>query len=257
MQHSPYFLPVTTPSSAASFLLSQKGSGNFVLTLNIEMIARALIDPDFARIIQATPFRICDSIGAKLIGEFYHPTSTVSRITGVDVGSSILSLCAREQIPVFLLGGKEGVAERAKDRLCQIHAELPVVGTAHGYFSQTDLPALRGAIHRSGARVVFVCLGSPLQERWIIDNRAALPNVELFLPLGGSLDVWAGNLCRAPMIWRKTGTEWLFRILTAPHKGERIARLSAAVRTLGINRSRLGELMNSFGLNYVESDNRV
>ena len=67
MQHFPFFLPVTTPTSAASFLLSQKGSGNFVLTLNTEMIARALIDPDFAQTIQAAPFRICDSVGAKLI----------------------------------------------------------------------------------------------------------------------------------------------------------------------------------------------
>ena len=257
MQHFPFFLPVTTPSSAASFLLSQKGSGNFVLTLNTEMIARALIDPDFAQTIQAAPFRICDSVGAKLIGEFYGLQSTIPRIAGVDLGAAILSLCAKRQIPVFLLGGKEGVAERAKDQLCQTHTGLPVVGTAHGYFSKAELPALRGAIRRSGARVVFVCLGSPLQERWIEDNLSALPDVKLFLPLGGSLNVWAGDLHRAPMIWRKTGTEWLFRILTAPRKRDRIARLTASARYLWTNHSELGKLMNSFSLNCFQSDNRV
>ena len=257
MSLSPYFLPVQTASSAASFLLSQKGSGNFVLTLNTELIARALTDPHFARIIQAAPYRVCDSVGAKLIWERYHPRSSVPRITGVDLGKCILDLCAMRQIPVFLLGGKDGVAERAKDRLCRLHPMLSVAGTAHGYFSQADLPTLRQAIRRSRAQVVFVCLGSPLQEKWIIDNRDALPDVELFLPLGGSLDVYAGDLRRAPTLWQKAGAEWLFRILTSPERGERIARLITAARCLWTNRSKLGDLMNDFSPNCVESDNRV
>lgn len=243
MPSSPFFLPVQDPSSAASFLLSQKGSGNFVLTLNTEMLARGMIDPDFARIIRSAPYRICDSIGAKLIWQIYHPKTIVPRITGVDLGMAVLQLCAQRQIPVFLLGGKEGVAERARERLTQRLPTLSVVGTAHGYFTKTDLPALCGAIHRSGAQVVLVCLGSPLQEKWIVENRPALPNAKLFLPLGGSLDVWAGDLPRAPVIWQKTGTEWLYRILTAPCKGERIARLSAAVHSLWKNRSQLGDWM--------------
>lgn len=245
MQSSPFFLSVHDPSSAASFLLSQKGSGNFVLTFNTEMLARGLVDPDFARIIRTAPYRICDSIGTKLIWQIYHPKTTVPRITGVDLGMAILQLCAQRQIPVFLLGGKEGVADRAKERLIGRFPTLLIVGTAHGYFTRTDLPALCGTIRQSGAQVVLVCLGSPLQEKWIIENRFALPHAELFLPLGGSLDVWAGDLPRAPIIWQKTGTEWLYRILTAPCKRERIARLSAAAHSLWANRSQLSDWMKN------------
>lgn len=257
MSLSPYFLPVQTASSAASFLLSQKGSGDFVLTLNIEMLAQGLTDPDFARIIRNTPYRICDSIGAKIICRLFEPKTGIPRITGIDLGMAILELCAREKIPVFLLGGKEGVAEQAKDRLCRMHKRLPIVGTSHGYFSQTDIPSLRGAIRRSGARVVFVCLGSPLQEKWIIENRSALPEVKLFLPLGGSLDVYAGKSRRAPCLFQKIGMEWLFRLLTSEETDKRTRRLTSALWILWKNRKKIGNLIVQIPLNYVETDNRL
>ncbi len=257
MPDFPFFLPVPNASSAASFLLTQKGSGRFVLTLNTELLARGLSDLDFARIIQIAPYRICDSVGAKLILKLFHPHADIPRIPGIDLGKEILKLCAQNQIPIFLLGGKDGVAERASEHLCRHYPNLSVVGTYHGYISENDLPALRGLIRRSGAKVVFVCLGSPMQEKWIIDNRPLLPDVELFLPLGGSMDVYAGDLPRAPLVWRKMGMEWLFRILSSKQKGNRICRLASACGTLFINSAKIGNILNNFSLNYVESDNRL
>ena len=218
MNRSPFFLLAQTPHDAASFLLAQKGSGKFVLTLNTELLARSLSDPDFAKAVQSTPYRVCDSVGAKWILQRHLANSSIFRIPGVDLGKAVLSLCARQALPVFLLGGKEGVAFKAKEMLTSEYPKLRVVGCANGYFTPCELPALRGKIHRSGARVVLVCLGSPYQEKWIIENRSACPDVELFLPLGGSMDVYAGELPRAPLCWRKMGMEWLYRLLTAPNK---------------------------------------
>lgn len=225
----PYLIPANTPQDAATFLLSQKGSGNFVLTVNTELLARGKSDPAFERIISCAPFRICDSVGAKWVLQRQAPGMSIPRIAGIDLGSAVLTICDREQIPVFLLGARPGVAQAAKVQLEKIYPHLPVVGTAHGYFSAMDLPALRGRIHRSGAEVVFVCLGSPLQEEWILQNRRYLPRVRLFLPLGGSLDVYGGMLPRAPFFWQKAGLEWLWRIFTAPDRRERIRRLASAM----------------------------
>ena len=228
MHTSTFFLPAKTPTDAASFLLCEKGSGKFVLTLNTELLARGICDPDFAALIQNAPYRVCDSVGAKLISGLFLPDAPIPRITGVDLGEGVLRLCALGGIPVFLLGGKQGVAKAARDSLCAKYPSLQVAGVAHGYFTRRDMPALRGMIGRSGAKVVIVCLGSPLQEQWIWENRDALPQVKLFLPLGGSMDVYANALPRAPLVCRQMGLEWLFRLLPAPDPCKRWRRLASS-----------------------------
>lgn len=254
----PLLIPANTPQAAASFLLAQKRSGGFVLTLNTEILARGLSDPAFGNLIACAPYRVCDSIGAKWLLTMENPQWRVPRIAGVDLGRGVLAVCEKERIPVFLLGGRPGVAESARENLGKAHPDLPIVGTAHGYFSHSDLPALRGLIVRSGAEVVFVCLGSPMQEEWILRNRRCLPKVSLFLPLGGSLDVYAGRLPRAPIFWQRAGLEWLWRILTAPDRGRRIRRLQRAVCVLlfGFFQNKLSNAVG-FPTKCVELNNRL
>lgn len=220
----PALLPANTPEDAARLLFSAKG-GAFVATLNLELLARAYKDAAFLRRLQSADYRICDGIGAKLLLRKSDPTTRIPRIAGIDLGFSLLSLAARRGISVFLLGGKPGIADAARRELHKAYPELRIAGVAHGYFPPCDLPALRGLIRSSGAELLFVCMGSPLQEDWIAANRHYLPSVRLFLPLGGSLDVWAKALPRAPRLWRKVGMEWLWRILRQP---SRILRLAAS-----------------------------
>lgn len=218
----PLLLSEATPKTAAHRLLSQTKGGSFVVTLNLELLARALSSPDFAHLMEKADGVICDGIGAKYLLKIGHPHKKIPRIAGIDLGYAILELTEARGLSVFLLGGKKGVAEAAAIHLQKHFPNLSIAGTAHGYFSPNELPALRGKIHTSGAEIVFVCLGSPLQEEWILNNRRYLPNVRLFLPLGGSMDVFAGTVRRAPLLWQSMGLEWAWRIA---HEPRRIARL--------------------------------
>ena len=232
-QTHPTLLPAYTPIHAAR-LLSTATGGTFVVTLNAEMIARALTSPPFAALIRAADYWVCDGIGAAVLLRKGAPGASLSRIAGIDLGFATLQLAARRGESVFLLGGKPGVAHRAAKRLQMAIPGLQIAGCAHGYFTEADLPALRGTIRCSNASIVIVCLGSPRQEEWILRCRRYLPAVRLFLPLGGSLDVWAGQINRAPLIWQRCGVEWLWRLL---HQPSRIGRLTTAITDLWKNKT--------------------
>ena len=241
----PALLPAHTPENAARLLFRAK-DGAFVVTLNLELLARTSQCPAYSALLQKAEYRICDGIGGKLLLWLQAPFATVPRIAGIDLGNAILSLAAAQKTPVFLLGGKPGIAKAARKRLITAHPRLRVVGTAHGYHASDELPALRGRIRSSGAEILFVCMGSPKQEEWIAANRRYLPSVRLFLPLGGSLDVWSGTLSRAPHCWQAVGLEWLWRLLHQPQRiGRLVSSLSVFVRFSSKNRQFCFKLNNS------------
>lgn len=227
----PLLLPANTPEDAAALLLNAKGRGRFVVTLNFELIARGASSSEFAAIAEIADGRICDGSGGRLLLSLSHPKARIPRIPGIDLGFALLRLAAKRGLSVFLLGGKPGVACKAADNLRKAIPALQIVGTAHGYFQKADLPALRGMIRASGAELVFVCLGSPRQEEWIVQNRRYLPSVRLFLPLGGSLDVWAKEVSRAPRVFQKAGAEWVWRIARDPRRLVRLWRAGVLLFT--------------------------
>ena len=122
----------------------------------------------------------------------------------------------------YLLGAKPGVAEKAADRLRGQYPGLRIAGTHDGYFRE-DGPVV-GAIAASGAEVVFVCLGAPKQELWMAKNAAAT-GAHLLCGLGGSLDIFAGEVERAPEFWSKHGLEWFYRLCKEPRRIGRMAKL--------------------------------
>lgn len=199
-----------------------RGLKTAVFTPNVEILAKCVKDAEADRIIRCGDLLLPDGIGvyiaAKLRG--YRPRE---RTNGIDLAEKLMQDHGGE-ISLFLLGAKPGVAERAASRLRERHPNLRAVGHHHGYFSEEENESLVQMINKSGADTVFVCLGSPRQEEWIIKNLPRLKNVSLAIGLGGSLDVWSGSLRRAPSIFRKLGLEWLFRICISP---ERLKRLPA------------------------------
>ena len=234
----PLLIPAASPKTAADFLLSQAKRGSFVVTLNFELISRALTNPDFAAILQAADYTVCDGSGGRLLLKRMYQRANIPRIPGIELGYAALELAAEQGKSVFLLGGKESIAQTAAERLQKDIPMLKIAGVYHGYFTSSDLPALRGMIRRSGAEIVIVCLGSPLQERWITENRRYLPMVRLYLPLGGSMDVWAGAVRRAPALLQKTGMEWVWRIASDPRRTGRLLHAGANLCRLSRNRER-------------------
>ena len=149
------------------------------------------------------------------------------KVAGVDFGLECARRAACEGKSIFLLGGKAGVAEKAAHALKNKFPTLNICGTNDGYFCRTgkENTLVIDKINKSRADILFICLGAPAQEIWAKENRNALSAPKLIACLGGSIDIYAGNSKRAPKIFLKTRTEWLWRLMCEPKRIFRMANL--------------------------------
>lgn len=197
-----------------------------VFTPNAEMLAAASKDASLLRLLKQAELPLPDGIGvflaARLLG-----LSPVERTNGIDFAERLLKSAAKKEMSVFLLGASPGIAERAARKLQTKFEGLCVAGTHHGYFEKRgeENNTVLEKINRSGAEILFVCFGFPDQERWIAENLPKLENVKIAAGLGGSLDVWSGEIMRAPSFFRKVGLEWAYRIAKSPERLSRLPRI--------------------------------
>ena len=123
---------------------------------------------------------------------------------------------------IFLLGAGEGIAQKAMERINQKVGRQIVVGAHSPSFGferdEEECKELVEIVNRSGANVLLVGVGAPKQEKWIMKYRKEMPNVDLFMALGATIDFEAGTLRRAPLAWQKMGMEWLYRCLKEPKR---------------------------------------
>lgn len=217
-----------TPEEALQRAMTPAGEPCVVFTPNALMLDACRRNTDDRQLLNRASLAIPDGFGvlwaAKRSG---HPLK--ARIAGIEFGEALLARAATDGLRVFLLGGRDGVAAHAAERLQARYPGLCISGTAGGYFDRNgeENQAVTAAIRMSRADMVFVCLGFPLQERWICENLANLSDVRILAGLGGSLDVWAGDVRRAPPLISKIGLEWLWRMGQEPH---RLKGLGAVLR---------------------------
>lgn len=204
----------------AAELLKEDGP-HLVATPNPEIVQIARRDPEFARVLADAALVIPDGVGvvyaARILGR-----PLKGRVPGIEFAAALMERMAAEGGRLFLLGAKPGVAEMAAVNLRAQYPGLVVCGTHDGYFRE-DGPVAE-AIRQSGAEAVFVCLGAPKQEKWIAANGEAT-GARLLVGLGGSLDVFAGQVKRAPEAFQKLGLEWFYRLCKQPSRIGRMARL--------------------------------
>ena len=193
------------------------GRQTAVYTPNPIIVRRAQKSEPFRALLNRGDLMIADGIGIP-IGARLAGLPPPPRVAGIDLGEDVLAYAARAGLKVFLLGGKPGVAARAADKLKERFPTLEICGTHHGYLAPKENGNLIRQIRESRADVVMVCLGSPRQEQWIDENRRALRDVGILMGLGGALDVWSGDLARAPRLFSKIGLEWLWRMLRQPRR---------------------------------------
>lgn len=209
--------------------LAPRGAGEgarLVFTPNLKMAARAYRDGEMMRLAESADLGVADGVGigllSLLLGDGY-----ICRIPGIELGEKIMEKCVRRGLFVYLLGAATGVAERAGENMNKKYGRV-VVGTHHGYFSHSETDKICEEIDRSGADILFVCLGSPEQERFAEEIKDRLEHVRAVLCLGGSLDVWSGDKTRAPRALRTVGLEWLFRSISEPERLPEIVRSLSA-----------------------------
>ena len=193
----------------------------YVVTPNPEIVMLCRDDPAAMQAVQGADLVLPDGIGviygAKILG-----TPLRAKLPGIDFASALMAQMGQEGKSVFLLGAKPGVADLAAERLQKQYPGLKIAGTHDGYFKE-DAPVVE-AIRESGADCVFVCLGAPKQELWMQRNAPRL-RVGLMAGLGGSLDVFAGNVKRAPKLFQKLGLEWFYRLIKEPKRIGRMMKL--------------------------------
>ena len=136
----------------------------------------------------------------------------------------ILKHAASSGDGVFFFGSKPGVAEKAKEKVEEMYPGIKIMGTHDGYFKPEDEDNIINEINESGAKILYVCLGAPKQEKWIYENRDKL-KVNVCLGVGGTLDVLSGEAKRAPEIFIKLNLEWLYRIASNPSRWGRFFAL--------------------------------
>lgn len=213
---------ITLPQAVerAAGLLAE-GGAHYVVTPNPELVQRARREPEFQAVLNGADLVLPDGVGityaAKILGRPLR-----GRVPGIDFASALLGRVAGTGKRLFLLGAAPGVAELAAVNLRAAYPGLVVCGTHDGYFKE-DRP-VADAIREARADLVFVCLGAPKQEKWIAANGAAA-GARLYVGLGGSLDVFAGKVERAPESFQKLGLEWLYRLMKQPSRIGRMAKL--------------------------------
>ena len=181
------------------------------------MIFYASKHPEFAQIINEAELVIPDGIGVqiglKILGH------NVRRIAGIEFGRKILEKYAAENKTCALVGAKPEVIEKAAANLQKEIDNINIVYKHDGYFK--DDSEILNNLTEVQPNVVLTALGSPKQEEFNYKAKKLLPDT-LFIGVGGSFDVWAGAVKRAPEIYQKMGLEWLYRTVKEPKRFKRI-----------------------------------
>ena len=213
-------------AAARACRMDSTAEKTYVVTPNPEIVCMARREDALKSAVNGAGLVLPDGIGIIIGARILGTPLRGGRVPGIDFAEALFAEMSQFGGSIYLLGAKPGVAELAGQRLAKKYPGLEIAGTADGYF--TDAEPVIEKINSANPDAVFVCLGSPKQELWIKNNLGWL-DVKLCAGLGGSLDVFAGNVKRAPSVFRKLGMEWLYRLIQEPRRIKRMARLPVFV----------------------------
>ena len=197
--------------------------GALIATANAEMIMNATRDEELFEILRSADLVVPDGAGtvwaARHLG-YEMP----ERVAGYDLSQELLRRAPQKNRRVFFFGSAPGVAEKAKQKAEELYPGISVVGVRNGYFSSEEEPEIIQEIREAHPDLLLVALGVPKQEKWLKKHKEAL-DVPVSIGVGGTLDVMAGTMRRAPVWMQKAKLEWLFRALLQPKRAGRLLAL--------------------------------
>ncbi len=202
-------------------LLDQLQRG-VLITPNLDHLVKLQHDREFYEVYRQAEWVVCDSKILYMLSKLLkHPLPEA--IPGSSFFTAFYMFHKDDQdCRIFLLGAKEGIAQKAMERINEKVGRKIVVGAHSPSFgfekNERECEALVDIVNKSGANVLLVGVGAPKQEKWIMKYRNQMPDVDLFMALGATIDFEAGTLKRAPRLWQKLGMEWLYRCLKEPRR---------------------------------------
>ncbi|MBS4223392.1 WecB/TagA/CpsF family glycosyltransferase [Lederbergia citrea] len=199
----------------------------FVVTANPEIVMEATMNATFKDTLRDADHIIADGIGV-ILGAKILKKPLPERIPGIELMEELLQIANQESLNVFFLGSREEVIKKTVRNVKKDYPNLIIGGYHHGFFKENDSQIL-DMVKRANSDLIFVALGFPKQEYWI-QNHIDSFYKGIFMGVGGSFDVLAGTVKRAPAIWRKLNLEWLHRLLQQPSRWKRMIVLPIFVK---------------------------
>jgi len=203
----------------ATHLIEEKKKGCYILAINPEKVMVLLNDMELCKTFSSAELLIPDGIGVVMAMRWLHGLQTV-RVPGSEMMPRLCKMAANKGYGIFLYGSQEDVNKGSAEKLCQMYPGLKIAGRANGYLKEEDMPELIKKINSSGAKILFVALGSPKQEQWIQKWSDKLA-VNIIQGIGGTLDTIVGTVKRAPAVFCRIGLEWFYRLVTNPKRASR------------------------------------
>lgn len=185
-----------------------------IITINLEMISRAQKEASFRQSIEEADLVVPDGISilklARWMGEYIS-----EKVAGVELGEELLKRAEIQQWKIFFLGTSEASLDLLRKNLLERFPRLLIAGTHHGFFAEAEESGIIQSINASKADLLLVGMGAGKQDCLIHRHKQSL-KVKVAMGVGGSLDLWAGQMKRAPGWALKLNLEWLYRILSQP-----------------------------------------
>lgn len=206
-------ITIDTAIKKAVSLLEKRDKAN-VFFLNIDCLYKAQKDEEYRNILNSADLVLPDGIGLKITARICEKEMRAN-CNGTDFSPLLMEKLAEEGYKIFFLGSREGVAEKAAEKIRKQIPGIQIVGTHSGYFNNDEEVIKK--INDLGANVLFVAMGVPFQEKWVARNREIL-NPQLCLGVGALFDYLSGRIPRAPQFMRKMHLEWLWRIFIEPRR---------------------------------------
>ncbi|WP_170235826.1 WecB/TagA/CpsF family glycosyltransferase [Colwellia demingiae] len=193
---------------------TQPNKTQIVFFINVHSINLSISDPKFFNQLSNANALFADGSGmrlaAKKAGFLLNGNNN-----GTDMLPHICRSCVEKNQSLYFFGAKPGIAQQAANALCNQFPGLNITGTEHGYNEDNNSEQIIESINNSGCDILLVAMGSPVQEKWLLDHRDKL-QCKTALAVGGLFDFYSGNISRSPMWLREIGMEWMWRLLQEP-----------------------------------------
>ncbi|BFT31326.1 hypothetical protein D210916BOD24_25020 [Alteromonas sp. D210916BOD_24] len=170
--------------------------------------------PELTEVLMKADSLFADGIGMRIAAKKCG-SELIDNVNGTDLLPKLCERAAKSGKRIFLFGAKPGVAEKAAKNLTKSHKGLKIAGTHHGFVSEDKMPSLIAKINKSKADILLVAMGTPIQEFWV-EKYASSLDCQAVMAVGGLFDFFSGAIPRAPLIMRKYGLEWVFRLIQEP-----------------------------------------
>lgn len=200
-------------------LIEQKKK-SYVVAINVDVVMKMEQDQYLKKITDEANLTLVDGKPLIWISK-WHRRPVKAKISGSDLVPELCAVAAKKGYSIFIIGGKEGIAEKAKRKLEEKHSKIKIVGTYSPPFgfekNDEELAKINEMISAAHPDLVIACFGCPKQEKWIYENYHTYDGI-VSVCAGATVDFLAGNVNRAPTWMSEHGLEWLYRFIQEPKR---------------------------------------